>query len=365
VSQSSVVSRVGRGLTVVVAVFALVAQAGAAYGAAWVWQNEPLLKDQLVAHQFEASNEILRYASAAGLSQTGELYFLASLPQIVPSVEFDRYCTRNEPGIGVLGCYTIRDRRIYLFDVTDERLTSVEPVVAAHEMLHAAWARLSVEERNRLAELLEEGFASLPQDHRLRERIASYEADNPASRIPELYAILGTEIRDLPQALEDHYSLYFSDRDRVVSLSDEVYRVFSEVSDELQALATDLESRAAEIEGLRYTWEQTSASLRGDISAFNADMEAFRVRAESGGFRTQSEYDQARNALEQRRPGLEQRQTKVRDLRTTLQAKIDEYNTLLEELTVLNAEVSELNQGINVTLREADELEPENPELEE
>lgn len=351
-SQSSVISRVGRGLTALIAVGALVLQGGAAYGAAWVVRNEPLLKDQLVALQFDAPDEIRRYATEAGLSPTGELYFFASLPQIVPGVEFDRYCTRKEPGIGVLGCYTTRDRRIYLFDVTDQRLTSVEPVVAAHEMLHAAWARISVAEREILGGLLEQGFAALPSDHPLQERIASYEADNPASRIPELYAILGTEVRDLPQALEDHYSIYFSDRNRVVSLSDEVYRVFSTLSDQLQALATDLESRAAEIEGLRYTWEQTSQKLRADVNAFNEKASI------PGGFPRQSEFEAGRAALEERRGRLLQ-------LRATLQDKIDEYNTLLEELNVLNAEVSELNQGINVTLREAPELEPETPEAEE
>ena len=351
-AQKSVLSRVGRGIVVVLAAGALVVQAGAASGAMWVANNETVLRDQLIAYQFDAPEDILRYIDEAGLSETGALYLLTSVPKIVPGVEFDRYCTRKEPGIGVLGCYTTRDRRIYLFDVTDDRLTSMEPVVAAHEMLHAAWARLSVEERNRLADLLEEGFAALPEDHQLRERIASYEADNPASRIPELYAILGTEIRTLPQALEDHYSIYFSHRNRVVDLADEVYRVFDTVTDQLKALATDLESRAAEIEGLRFTWEQTSATLRADVEAFNE-----KART-PGGFPRQSEFEAARAALEDRR-------SRLLALRTTLQTKIDEYNTLLEELNRLNAEVSELNQGINVTLREADELEPDTPELSE
>jgi hypothetical protein len=43
-------------------------------------------------------------------------------------------------------------------------------------------------------------------------------------------------------------------------------------------------------------------------------------------------------------------------MRVTLQTKIDEYNALLKELTVLNEEVSELNQGINVTLEAEEEL---------
>lgn len=350
-AQKSVLSRVGRAMVVVLAAGALVLQAGAASGAMWVAQNETSLRDQLIAYQFDAPDDILRYIDEAGLSETGALYFLTSLPKIVSGVEFDRYCTRKEPGIGVLGCYTTKDRRIYLFDVTDERLTSMEPVVAAHEMLHAAWARLSVEERNRLADLLEEGFAALPDDHQLRDRIASYEADNPESRIPELYAILATEIRTLPDALEDHYSMYFSERSRVVDLADEVYRVFDTVTDQLRALATDLESRAAEIEGLRFTWEQTSQVLWADIDAFNE-------KALAGGFTRKSDFEATRAPLADRR-------SRLLTLRTTLQTKIDEYNTLLEELNRLNAEVSELNQGINITLREVDELEPDTPELSE
>ena len=350
-AQKSVLSRVGRAMVVALAAGALVLQAGAASGAMWVAQNETSLRDQLIAYQFDAPDDILRYIDEAGLSETGALYFLTSLPKIVSGVEFDRYCTRKEPGIGVLGCYTTKDRRIYLFDVTDERLTSMEPVVAAHEMLHAAWARLSVEEKNRLADLLEEGFAALPDDHQLRDRIASYEADNPESRIPELYAILATEIRTLPDALEDHYSMYFSERSRVVDLADEVYRVFDTVTDQLRALATDLESRAAEIEGLRFTWEQTSQVLWADIDAFNE-------KALAGGFTRKSDFEATRAPLADRR-------SRLLTLRTTLQTKIDEYNTLLEQLNRLNAEVSELNQGINITLREVDELEPDTPELSE
>jgi len=43
-------------------------------------------------------------------------------------------------------------------------------------------------------------------------------------------------------------------------------------------------------------------------------------------------------------------------MRSTLQSKIAEYNLRLDELTTLNNEVSELNQGINITLESKDEL---------
>ncbi len=351
-AEHSIGSRVGRAALVVFATAALALQGGAAWSVSWVITNERHLKDQLVAYQFEAPEEILIYARQSGMSPTGELYFMTSLPQIVPVYEFDRYCTRNEPGIGVLGCYTLRDGRIYLYDVTDERLASIEPVVAAHEMLHSAWARLSGAEQEGLAKLLEEGFATLPADHQLRDRIASYEADNPASRIPELYSILGTEVAPLPALLEEHYAIYFDDRSKVVALADELYRVFDTVEAELTALAQELESRAAEIEGLRFAYEAEQSNLNAAILSFNDRA------SQPGAFPSRSEFESTRNALVER-------QSRLESMRVSLQTKITEYNERLDELNRLNSEVSELNQGINVRLREEEELSPQDTDLEQ
>ena len=333
-----------RGLLATLALGALALQGGAAWGATWLMDNERHLKDQLVAQQFDAPAEILGYVEEAGLSAVGKLYLMTSLPRVVPAVEFDRYCTRSEPGIGVLGCYTLRDGRIFLFDVTDQRLTSVEPVVAAHEMLHAAWARLSSSERAEVATLLEEGFAALAADHPLRDRIQNYEDNRADSRIPELYAILGTEITSLPQPLEAHYATYFTDRSKVVAHADAVYAVFATLQDQLLILSNDLESRNAEIEGLRYAYDAENVALRQDVLAFNEQA------AIPGGFpASKTQFEAARQLLVDR-------QVRLESMRQSLQAKIAEYNLLLEELTTLNDEVSALNQGINVTLESKEDL---------
>jgi len=310
-----------------------------------------MIKDQLVAHQFETPENISSYIDQAGLSDQGSLYLRTSLPRVVPAYEFDRYCTRNEPGIGVLGCYTTRDSRIYLYDVTDPRLESIEPVVAAHEMLHAVWFRKTSEERDALAPLLEEAYAALGPDHPLIERMASYEADDPASRLPELYSIIGTEIREIPEALEAHYAEYFANRARVVDLADRVYRVFDTLQAELEQLSNELSSRNAEIEGLRFTYEETSRVLAADIVAFN------EKAATPGAFPSKSQFEATRAELVTRQERLE-------SMRITLQTKITEYNERLEELNTLNDEVSELNQGINVTLEEEEELTPPSTDIE-
>lgn len=347
--MSRVASTLGRAAVAAVALGALAMQGGAAWGATWVIENEQHLKDQLIALQFDPSPDIERYVVEAGLSELGALYLKTSLPEVVPAYEFERYCSKSEPGIGVLGCYTLRDQRIYLYDVTDPRLVSMEPVVAAHEMLHAAWDRLDTSEQERLGVLLEQGFAALPADHELRTRIENYEDSDPRSRIPELYAILGTEIYPLPTELEDHYSLFFSDRSKSVALADAFYSVFDTLVEERDALVLNLESRVAEIEGLKFTYEEAAASLRADILAFNDRA------ATPGGFPSKSEFDSTRNALVERQDRLE-------GLRVTLQEKIGEYNALLDDLTTLNDELTELNEGINITLEVQDEL-AEDPEL--
>ena len=347
----SIGSRILRAGIALLALGALALQGGAAWGALWVVENQRMIKDQLVAHQFETPENISSYIDQAGLSDQGSLYLRTSLPRVVPAYEFDRYCTRNEPGIGVLGCYTTRDSRIYLYDVTDPRLESIEPVVAAHEMLHAVWFRETTEEQNALAPLLEEAYAALGPDHPLIERMASYEADNPASRLPELYSIIGTEIREIPEALEAHYAEYFANRALVVDLADRVYRVFDTLQAELEQLSNELSSRNAEIEGLRFTYEETSRVLAGDIVAFN------EKASTPGAFPSKSLFEATRAELVTRQERLE-------SMRITLQTKITEYNERLEELNTLNDEVSELNQGINVTLEEEEELTPPSTDIE-
>jgi len=351
-SGLSVGQKIGRSVIAVFALGALSLQGGSAWALGWAFDNEQRIKDQLVAYQFDAPDDVLSYVEQAGLSEEGALYLKASLPKVVPSIEFGRYCSRSEPGIGVLGCYTLRDGRIFLFDVTDPRLTSIEPVVAAHEMLHAVWFRLSLDTQTDLGVLLEEGFATLSADHPLRARIVLYEEVNPAVRIPELYAIMGTEVSVLPAELEAHYAIYFRDRTKVVALADEVYRVFDTVEQELIALSNNLDSRSAEIDGLRFTYEAESGALRSQILAFNERASL------PGAFPSRSEFESVRAALTGR-------QNRLEAMRVTLQTKISEFNVLLEELNTVNDEVAQLNQGINVTLRSEDELQAEDSTITE
>jgi hypothetical protein len=339
-------TRLTRAVIVLLAVVAIAAQGALAWGATWVNDNRQWISDRAIALQFEPDPELLRYVSDASLTGEGEVYLFASLPEIVPAGEFDRYCSRDEPGIGVLGCYRLAEKRIYLYDVTDERLEAMEPVIAAHEMLHAAWDRFDSATKNRLAELLEEGFAALPDDHPMHERIASYEANDPTSRIPELYALMGTEISELPAELEAHYATYFSDRAAVVALADQVYAIFASFDQELQTLADDLEARSDRIDALKAQYELDAAVLGVDINVYNDRVARYNAGEDVSGA---SRFDDERDELIARQNALKAE-------RDEILAEIDEYNALLDQLNILNRELGELNQGINITLEEQDTI---------
>jgi len=175
-------SRVGRGILIGLASLAIGAQLGVIAAGAWAAANPRIVADRVTLLTTDLDATVAAYADRAGLSREGVELLHVSFARIVEPDRFDEFCSRDEPGIGVLGCYTLADGRIYLYDVENAELAALEPVVAAHEMLHAAWDRLTADEQDALAPLLEQAFAALGPQHELVERIAAYEADDPGSR---------------------------------------------------------------------------------------------------------------------------------------------------------------------------------------
>ncbi len=328
-------SRIGRGVLLGLAAVGTVAQAAVLAGADWAVANPRLIADAVTVHRFEPPVNISALATDADMSERGRFVFYASVPELVPAESFDLFCSRDEPGIGVLGCFTVAEGRIFLYDITDADLEPFEVVVAAHEMLHAAWDRLSADEQLALAAPLESVFAELGPDHELVERIASYEAFDPASRVPELYAIIGTEIAELPEVLELHYAEYFDDRSVVVGVWKQIEAIFVELETELERLGAELEALAAQIDAERQAAERDATALEADIGAFNA-------RAERpGGYTSQSAFERDRDALLARQNALNAQIDATN-------ASIDAYNTLLVEFDALNEQAAALNRSLNI-----------------
>jgi hypothetical protein len=305
--------------------------------------NRQHLVDQWTVWNYDTPPVIAAYIERSTMTDHGAFLFKASQPEVATAETFNSVCASQEEGSGILGCYTSGDRKITLFDVTDERLDGIEEVVASHEMLHAAWDRMSLDQQAELTPLLEAEAAKLADDPEFSERMAYYARTEPGERDNELHSIIGTEVAELDPALEEYYAQYFGDRASLVALHVASNAVFVELESASAALVSELDSLRAGIEA-------DLASYNSGYDTLNADISSFNAKADSGGFATQEEFDAARAALLSRRDSLDALFDDITARNTTYEQKSD-------QLEALNAQAAALNTAINIVPRTSEGTE--------
>jgi hypothetical protein len=311
-------------------------------GTVWVLGNQQRIIDQFAVWGYEPDAAISGYADRAELTDEGRFLFYASRPQVEPEAAFDEVCTSGTEGFGILGCYLPDDRRIYLYDVTDDRLDGLEEVVASHEMLHAAWDRMSDDEHAALAPLLEAAADRLSDDADFAATMEFYAENEPGQRLNELHSILGTEFADLGPELEAHYAQYLADRAVIVALHDRTNAVFVDQQNRAAALVAQMDALATSIDGDYATYSAGYAALNDAVADFNA-------RADRGDFGSQNQFDAERNALIARRAELDASYAAIQD-------RLAEYDQLVLDLKALNEEIDGLNASVNIGPPEAPDL---------
>lgn len=299
--------------------------------------NPQRVTDQITVWQFEPSTPIAAYADRSTMTDEGRFLFYASRPSIEAGDAFDEQCASQEEEVGILGCYQHAGKLIYLFDVTDDRLDGIEEVVAAHEMLHAAWDRMTVAERDALTPLLEAEAAARADDPEFAETLAYYAKAEPGQRVNELHSIIGTEFPVVSAELEAHYAKYFVDRAALVALHEKSNAVFTAQQDAIADIVAQLDSIEASVDA-------DYASYNAGYDELNADITEFNTRADSGDFATQRQFDQERGALIDRQAELD-------SLYASIETRKAQYESLIAQLDALNATVADLNQSINIKPR--------------
>ena len=329
----------GRVIGTVVATLLVVSAASIG---AWMLTHQQRVADQLAVWNFEPDAVIAGYADRSSMTDEGRFLFYASRPEVASDPEFDEQCSTEVEGVGILGCYQHPARLIYLFDVTDDRLEGIEEVVAAHEMLHAAWDRMADDEREHLGELLEVEAAKLADDPEFAETLAFYAKAEPTERQNELHSIVGTEFVEISPELEAHYAIYFRDRASLVDLHIASHAVFEQQQAAIDGIVAQLESIKASV-------DTDYASYNAGYDVLNADIADFNERAEAGEFDSQAQFDRERDALIARQAELDGLFASITDRKT-------QYEDLIAQLDDLNAQVAELNESINVEPRDEDGL---------
>jgi hypothetical protein len=273
--------------------------------------------------------EIEALATRTAMTDEGRRVFYEAEPQLVGKEQLGAACELREEA-SVLGCFA--SGRITILAVADPRLDGMMETTAAHEMLHAAWVRLTAAERDQLAAQLQADYERL-DDAELDERIDTYRRADPTVIDNELHSILGTEVTGLSSELETYYGRWFADRSQVVALAEASQATFDAIEEEVGILDAELDLRRVEI-------EQEDTRLEAEATAIEAArVELDRLQAEG---RTE-EYNAAV-------PGYNDRVDAYNGAVSALEARIDDYNGLVERRNSLVAEWSELMEPIDTSL---------------
>jgi len=294
----------------------------------WDADRRQAISDQIAVWTNPPAPEIEALAEAAGMSETGRRIFFASRPVLEEAESFNAHCSVE--GETVLGCYD--GERIYVYRVTDDRLAGTNEVTAAHEMLHAAYARLGSRERLAVEQLMLEFTSQLPPDHPVVRLVDGYP---PEQRRDEWHSRLGTEFAELTPALEQHYAEYFDDRSAVTSLNEQSTGELRSLEERINGLVAELDALGADIDAQSADYERRLAELDADIDDFNR-------RADSGGFADQQQFDAERSALLARSDELDR-------AREALNADVERYNAMVAELGGLDADYADLYSSLDST----------------
>ncbi len=255
--------------------------------------------------------------------------FYLNKPDITTGSDFTSHCPLGTEKTIVLGCYISSDGGIYLYDVTDPRLQGVIQVTAAHEMLHAAYARLSSSERDKIDSLLKNYYEHTLTDQRIKDTMNAYKQSEPTELYNEMHSVFGTEIANLPPELAAYYAQYFSDRSKVTTYA-------ANYESEFTSRRTQIAQYDAQLANLKQIIETNEASLASQ----QADLTAQLARIASLNTSDTAPYNTAVHSYN--------RAVDIyNSLRNQTEEDITTYNTLVDKRNALALEEQQLVQSLS------------------
>lgn len=302
--------------------------------------NRQRVLDQVTVWQYKPSNDIVQLADRSGMNDTGKFYFYASEPKVEAASPFNKDCGTTETSTAILGCYN--GRNIFIYNVTNTELTGIKETTAAHEMLHAAYARLNDGEKKYVDGLLEAEYQSLKSDKNFATRMAFYDKTEPGERDNELHSVIGTEVTSIGGDLEQYYNKYFVNRSKVLAMHNSYASVFA-------SLQAESDSLSKQLTDLGNTITQQTQDYNARVAALKVAITSFNQRANNGDFSSKAAFDSERATLVAQANQLDQ-------MRETINTEIAEYNNLRNKLQSVASQSAALNQSIDSSLAPAPSL---------
>jgi uncharacterized coiled-coil DUF342 family protein len=300
---------------------------GITAGLIYAFLNHQAIIDEWRLRSYDPPKEIVRLADRTTMNDDTRRLFYVNQPSIDNKDTFRHACQGTEKTI-VLGCY-VPNRGIFLLRVTDKRLNGIHEVTAAHEVLHAAYDRLSAGDRREVDRLTESMLKNIT-DERILETVEQYKNGDAHSVPNELHSILGTEVRQLSPELEEHYSQYFNNRSKIVDYLDRYQEAFTSREERAEALLNQMNGIETQISQA----DRQLQIMRADLNAQNQSLEAKRDSSDAEEFNQEvKEYNAS-----------------VQEFNSQLNYRNDlarQYNTLRDEYNALVVEEKELIKAID------------------
>lgn len=302
-----------------------------AIGGYLAFANTQNIADWWFLRDYQPSPEISQLVTEAGMADQGKKLFYVSDPSLDTKQDFNVNCPFEEQTI-VLGCYD--GRNIFILDINDPELDGVETVTAAHEMLHAAYSRLSDDERQNVDTMLNKQFEQT-SNQRIIDLIAEYDSSDQALINNELHSILPTELENLTPELEEYYSQYFDDRQKVVAAALRYEAVFLGLEQDLENLQSQIDGYKSQITA----YEQQLETMSEEIGDLREQLDSLRDQNEIAEF----------NSLV---PGFNSKVDLYNDTIALLRGVIEQHNQLVKEINEATIKHNNLVEAIDSNYQE-------------
>jgi len=254
-----------------------------------VWHNRWWIYDEYRLSGYTPPEAISQIASEDQLTNYSKTLLYVYHPALENSTQFNNHCHVSTVAV-VLGC-TVIGRGIYLYDIKDSTLNGVEQVTAAYEMLHVGYSRLSSSQLKTINQLVISTYNKLSVTNPfLRAQYQSYlKTEGPGAIDNEMHSTLGTEIANLPPALENYYKQYFKNRQIIVNFENQYQSVFTSRESTLASDDAKLSSQKSQIDSLNATLAYELSEIKTqqsnlntlkanrDYSGYNSDVVAYNA----------------------------------------------------------------------------------------
>lgn len=249
------------------------------FAVAIAWNAQSLL-DWWRLRGYTPDASIVMLANDTTMTDVSRHLFYVNHPSMLSGSAFSTRCSNGAEKTVILGCYLSGDRGIYMYNVTDQRLRGVVETTAAHEMLHAAYNRLSASEKTRIDTLLNNFYTTGLKDDRVKQTIEAYRQSEPSELPNEMHSIFATEVSVLPPELETYYKQYFSNRGAVVAMAERYQAEFTSRRDKTTAYDVQLTDLKKLIDA-----NQTKASAdRRKLESESSQLQASRRNGDDGAY---------------------------------------------------------------------------------